>query len=89
MKRWMQVLGAVGVMAAIGVSPAYAAGWQWLDNNNDGVSECYYVQDDGTVLLETVTPDGYTVDAQGAWVVDGVVQTQAAESAQADRKSVV
>ncbi len=84
MKRWMQVLGAVGVMAAIGVSPAYAAGWQWLDNNNDGVSECYYVQDDGTVLLETVTPDGYTVDAQGAWVVDGVVQTQAAESAQAE-----
>lgn len=26
--------------------------------------------------MDTQTPDGYTVDASGAWIVDGVVQTQ-------------
>ncbi len=83
MKRWKQVLVSAGLMAAMEVSSVYAAGWQWLDNNNDGVSECYYIQDDGTALLGTVTPDGHTVDEQGAWIVDGVVQTQNTEPAQA------
>lgn len=30
------------------------------------------------MLANTRTPDGYTVDGNGAWVVNGAVQTQAA-----------
>ena len=31
------------------------------------------------MLANTTTPDGYTVDATGAWTVNGVVQTQSTE----------
>ncbi len=51
-------------------------GWVWLDGNNDGVAECYYFGADGWALMNTKTPDGYTVNASGAWVVNGQVQTQ-------------
>lgn len=50
--------------------------WKWIDGNNDGVAECYYFDGNGYMLSNTTTPDGYTVDASGAWVVNGVVQTQ-------------
>ena len=52
-------------------------GWAWLDGNNDGVAECYYFDNSGWALMNTKTPDGYTVNASGAWVVNGQVQTQA------------
>jgi len=55
-----------------------ADGWQWIDGNNDGISESYYFNDKGYLLVNTTTPDGFTVDANGAWTVNGVVQTQAA-----------
>lgn len=48
--------------------------WQWLDGNGDGIAESYYFDSSGRCLTDTVTPDGYTVDANGAWVVDGNVQ---------------
>ena len=41
--------------------------WEWLDGNNDGVAECYYFGSDGYMAANTTTPDGYTVDANGAW----------------------
>lgn len=44
-------------------------GWIWVDGY------CYYYQNPGTILKNTTTPDGYTVDAEGRWVVDGTVQT--------------
>ncbi len=50
--------------------------WQWLDGNNDGTAECYYFGPDGYMLANTTTPDGYSVDGNGAWVVNGVIQTQ-------------
>lgn len=50
--------------------------WQWLDGNGDGVAESYYFNDKGYALMNTTTPDGYTVDGNGAWVQNGVVQTQ-------------
>ena len=50
--------------------------WQWLDGNGDGVSECYYFDGNGYMLANTTTPDGYQVNADGAWVVNGAVQTQ-------------
>lgn len=50
--------------------------WQWIDGNRDGVSESYYFNENGYMLANTVTPDNYTVNADGAWTVNGVVQTR-------------
>lgn len=52
--------------------------WQWLDGDKDGVAECYYFNEAGYMLANTITPDGYQVNANGAWVVDGAVQTKQA-----------
>lgn len=54
----------------------YNDGWHWLDGNKDGVSECYYFGADGYVLVNTTTPDSYAVNGDGAWIVNGIVQTQ-------------
>lgn len=45
-------------------------GWNWVDGR------CYYFSPDGYCLQNTQTPDGYMVDENGAWVIDGIVQTQ-------------
>lgn len=50
--------------------------WQWIDGNRDGVSESYYFNENGYMLANTITPDNYTVNVDGAWTVNGVVQTQ-------------
>ena len=52
--------------------------WKWLDGNGDGISESYYFGADGYLLTNTTTPDGYTVNADGQWVENGVVKTQGA-----------
>ena len=54
--------------------------WQWIDGNGDGVSESYYFNENG-YLITNSSKDGYTVNADGAWTVDGVVQTQNANNA--------
>ena len=53
----------------------YSNGWQWIDGNGDGIAECYYFNADGYMLANTITPDWYCVDANGAWVMNGIVQT--------------
>ena len=53
-----------------------AGGWQWLDGNHDGISECYYFNANGYMLANTTTPDGYKVDGSGAWVENGIVKTK-------------
>lgn len=50
--------------------------WEWLDGNKDGIAECYYFNESGYMLANTVTPDNYTVNENGAWIVNGVVQTK-------------
>lgn len=50
--------------------------WQWIDGNKDGVSECYAFGTDGWMFANTITPDGYTVNVDGAWIIDGIVQTK-------------
>ena len=50
--------------------------WMWIDGNNDGVAESYYFDQFGYCMMNTTTPDGYTVDGNGAWTVNGVVQTR-------------
>lgn len=56
--------------------------WQWIDGNNDGISESYYFNENGYCLMNTITPEGFTVDANGAWTVNGSVQTQTAAPAE-------
>ena len=45
------------------------SGWAWLDGDRNGTAECYYFDDAGWLLTDTTTPDGYTVNADGAWYV--------------------
>lgn len=54
----------------------YSNGWQWIDGNGDGVAECYYFDGNGYMLANTTTPDGYQVNASGAWVQNGHIQTK-------------
>lgn len=56
--------------------------WQWIDGNGDSISECYYFDGNGYMLSNSITPDGNTVDANGAWTVNGVIQTQPVVPAQ-------
>ncbi len=67
---------------------AKAVGWQWIDSNGDGYSECYYFDEFGYCLMNTTTPDGKTVDASGAWTVNGIVQTQLVQAAQTTQTTV-
>ena len=53
-----------------------ASSWQWIDGNSDGVAECYYFDRFGYCMINTTTPDNYQVNASGAWVENGVVQTR-------------
>lgn len=57
------------------------ATWQWLDGNKDTVEECYYFDDAGWMLANTTTPDGYTVNADGAWTENGAVQSRSVGTA--------
>ena len=51
-------------------------GWQWIGGR------CYYLNQiqglggypEGACWINGITPDGYTVDASGAWVVNGYIQ---------------
>ena len=49
--------------------------WKWIDG------KCYYFDGNGYMLSNTTTPDGYTVDASGAWTVNGEIQTQNTQNA--------
>ncbi len=50
-----------------------SGGWYWIDGNSDGNAECYYFDAAGNLSVSTVI-EGYTVDANGAWVQDNIVQ---------------
>ena len=59
----------------------YANGWQWIDDGNR-IAHCYYFDENGYILTNTTTPDGYLVNEDGKWITDlnfvpgGVVQGQ-------------
>ena len=55
--------------------------WQWIKDEKDGKVKCYYLNSIsngnlGAMLANTTTPDGYTVNASGEWVMNGIVQTK-------------
>jgi hypothetical protein len=54
------------------------SGWRWI-MHQDGHYHCYYfIQDHngsyGALLRNATTPDGYQVNENGEWVVNGIVQ---------------
>jgi len=53
-------------------------GWYWVDGNRDGSAECYYFDEAGWAVMNGMTRDGYRVDENGAWILNGVIQTRAA-----------
>lgn len=57
-------------------SQYYRGGWQWIDDDKDGIAECYYFDEAGYLETGTTTPDGYKVNEDGAWIENGMVQTR-------------
>lgn len=54
---------------------SYAAdGWYWIDSDQDGMEECYYFDKKGQLLAGTRTPDGFQVDSDGRWTVNGTMK---------------
>ncbi|MEY8353455.1 hypothetical protein AALB39_08865 [Lachnospiraceae bacterium 54-53] len=56
-----------------------ASTWEWIDSNGDGMAECYYFDENGYLLTGTVTPDGYSVNEDGAWMDHGIIRQKAAD----------
>ena len=54
----------------------FKSSWQWIDSNQDGIAECYCFDENGWMYENTITPDGYTVNGNGAWTVSNIVQTK-------------
>lgn len=52
-----------------GTYPVFS--WQWIDSDGDGVYQCFAFDQQGYLMLNQTTPDGYLVGAGGAWF-DGV-----------------
>lgn len=63
--------------------------WVWIDGDNDGTAECYCFDENGYCFLAATTPDHYTVNENGAWTVDGVVQTKQVGIQEAESVSIV
>lgn len=52
-------------------------GYQLLNQwHRDDDGKWYYLGEYGEMLTDTTTPDGYTVNEDGCWTVNGVVQVQ-------------
>lgn len=58
-------------------SPGQTVEWQWLDGNGDGTAECYAFDSEGWMYAGGQTPDGYSVNGDGAWTINEAVQTMA------------
>lgn len=57
----------------------FKSSWQWIDGNQDGIAECYCFDENGWMYENTITPDGYTVNENGAWTVSNIVQTKVSD----------
>lgn len=50
--------------------------WLWIDDNNDGIAECYCFYSGEYLLDIAAVADGFSVNTNGQWEVNGVVQTK-------------
>ena len=57
----------------------FKSSWQWIDGNQDGIAECYCFDENGWMYENTTTPDGYTVNENGAWTISNIVQTKTSD----------
>ena len=60
-----------------GVPEGYLKGWQWVDDNSDGISQCYFFDDNG-IMQHSTQIEGYDLNDSGQWVINGVVQHRGA-----------
>ena len=60
----------------LGNGKYYMSSWQWIDGNHDGIAECYCFDENGWMFENTITPDWFTVNENGAWTVDNIVQAK-------------
>ena len=72
---WLQEGGKWYYLNDYGVMLANT--WAWIDGNKDGTAECYSFDPSGAAYMNTTTPDGYTVNADGGWAVNGILQQKA------------
>ena len=94
MRKSLRVLSGVVVMSILMTCPAFAGQWvqegsNWKYQNDDGSytagnwqwidGKSYCFDGNGIMYANTTTPDGYTVNENGAWTVNGAVQTQNVE----------
>ncbi|MCD8153520.1 MAG: hypothetical protein LUF78_02300 [Clostridiales bacterium] len=84
--EWTEAEGKYRYMEEDGT---YTAGaWKWIDRDGDGYTECYYFDSDGFLVTDT-TVNGSEVNADGAWVVNGVVQQKRAEAGESSGTETV
>lgn len=55
----------------------YKGSWAWIDADNNGIAERYYLLNQNSYLVNGMTPDGLTVNEYGQWYVDGKIQYRA------------
>lgn len=64
-------------------------GWMWIDGDRNGIAECYYFDQAGYLLTNTVTPDNCRVNQSGAWVDgNGTVHTKRVPIVQESSKNI-
>lgn len=88
-KRWIALALSVALTVVNGMT-AFAGQWEtaggdWKYKNDDGTystntwqwidGKSYYFDSD-SIMAKNTTIDGYMLNADGQWTVDGVVQTQ-------------
>ena len=66
-------------------------GWDWIDGDHDGWAQCSYFGNSGYLQMNagyaqtnTGHADGYEIDKNGAWSVNGVTQVKAVPIAVAE-----
>ena len=55
-------------------------GWNWI-KGTDGKERCYFFETEsnghrGSLYKNRKTPDGYTVNENGEWIVNGIIITR-------------
>ena len=76
-RQWKEIMSAGGTQEKYRYIPdepmeQYRGKWHYFDNVGYMVHDKwigdYYQGSDGAMLISTVTPDGYRVDASGKWI---------------------
>ena len=69
--------GAYGIRGTKVIKDDYSQAkseWITYDSDGDGLEEYHYFDSNGLIVIDDTTPDGYKVNKNGEWVIDGVVQ---------------